>query len=138
VPVSVHVGFVTDKAALGQVFLRVLRFSPVSIISPSPHTHIPSGERTIGPLVAVVQTYFHPVFKGENADCYVYPGLLRGPERPGPLPLFEACNRNKELRHMKQNKAPKLRCYLNLYLTSALVAFWFTNALISRHNLNIL
>jgi hypothetical protein len=28
------VGFVVDKVALGQVFLRVLRFSPVSIIPP--------------------------------------------------------------------------------------------------------
>jgi branched-subunit amino acid transport protein len=27
--------FVVDKVALGQVFLRVLRFSPVNIISPS-------------------------------------------------------------------------------------------------------
>jgi hypothetical protein len=27
-------GFVVDKVALGQVFLRVLRFSPVSIIPP--------------------------------------------------------------------------------------------------------
>jgi hypothetical protein len=31
---SVHVGFVVDKVALGQVFLRVLRFPPVSIILP--------------------------------------------------------------------------------------------------------
>jgi hypothetical protein len=31
-PGSVHVGFVVDKAALGQVFPRVLRFSPVNII----------------------------------------------------------------------------------------------------------
>jgi hypothetical protein len=29
------VEFVVDKAALGHVFLRVLRFSPVSIIPPS-------------------------------------------------------------------------------------------------------
>jgi hypothetical protein len=28
------VGFVVDKVAVGQVFLRVLRFFPVSIISP--------------------------------------------------------------------------------------------------------
>jgi hypothetical protein len=34
-PVSVHVGFVVDKVALGQVFLRVLRVSSVSIITPS-------------------------------------------------------------------------------------------------------
>jgi hypothetical protein len=31
-PGSVHVGFVLDKVVLGQVFLRVLRFSPVSFI----------------------------------------------------------------------------------------------------------
>jgi hypothetical protein len=31
-------GFVVDKVALGQVFLRVLRFSPVNIIPPrAPH-----------------------------------------------------------------------------------------------------
>jgi hypothetical protein len=32
---SIHVGFVVDKVALGQVFLRVIRFSPVNIIPPS-------------------------------------------------------------------------------------------------------
>jgi hypothetical protein len=31
------VGFVVDKVALGQVFLRVLRFSPVTIIPPWAH-----------------------------------------------------------------------------------------------------
>jgi hypothetical protein len=30
---SIHVGFVADKVSLGQVLLRVLRFSPVSISS---------------------------------------------------------------------------------------------------------
>jgi hypothetical protein len=33
-PRSVHVEFVVDKVALGQVVLRVLRFSPVDIIPP--------------------------------------------------------------------------------------------------------
>jgi len=43
-PGSVHVGFVVDKVALGQVFLRVLRFSPVNIHSTvALHTHISSG-----------------------------------------------------------------------------------------------
>jgi hypothetical protein len=32
---SSHEGFVVDKVALGQVFLRILQFSPVSIIPPS-------------------------------------------------------------------------------------------------------
>jgi hypothetical protein len=36
-PRSVHVGFVVDKVALGQVFLRVLRFSPVNFIPPVLH-----------------------------------------------------------------------------------------------------
>jgi hypothetical protein len=30
----IHVGFVVDKVALGQVFPRVLRFSPVNFIPP--------------------------------------------------------------------------------------------------------
>jgi hypothetical protein len=34
-PVSIRVGFVVDKVALGQVFPRVLRLSPVSVIPPS-------------------------------------------------------------------------------------------------------
>jgi hypothetical protein len=33
-PGSVRVGFVVDKVALGQVFLRVLQFSPLNIIPP--------------------------------------------------------------------------------------------------------
>jgi hypothetical protein len=32
---SIHVWFVVDKVALGEVFLRVIRFSPVNIIPPS-------------------------------------------------------------------------------------------------------
>jgi hypothetical protein len=31
-PGSDHVGFAVDKVALGQVFLRILRFSPVNFI----------------------------------------------------------------------------------------------------------
>jgi hypothetical protein len=37
IPGSVYVGFVMDKVALGQVFLRVLRFSPVNFIPPVLH-----------------------------------------------------------------------------------------------------
>jgi hypothetical protein len=33
-PRSFHEGFVVDKVALGQIFLRVLQFSPVGIIPP--------------------------------------------------------------------------------------------------------
>jgi hypothetical protein len=31
-PGSVHMGFVVDKVTLGQIFLRILRFTPVSVI----------------------------------------------------------------------------------------------------------
>ena len=36
-PGSVHVGFVVNKVTLGQVFSRVLRFSPVNLIPPVFH-----------------------------------------------------------------------------------------------------
>jgi hypothetical protein len=36
-PGSVHMGFVVDKVTLGQVFPRVLRFSPVNFIPPVLH-----------------------------------------------------------------------------------------------------
>jgi hypothetical protein len=36
-PGSVHVGFVVDEVALGQVSPRVLRFSPVNFITPVLH-----------------------------------------------------------------------------------------------------
>jgi hypothetical protein len=36
-PGSVHVGFLVDKVTLGQVFLRVLRFSAVNFIPPVLH-----------------------------------------------------------------------------------------------------
>jgi hypothetical protein len=38
-PGSIHVGFVVDKLALGQVFLQVLQFSPANIIPPLLHIH---------------------------------------------------------------------------------------------------
>jgi hypothetical protein len=52
-PWSIHVGFVVDKVALGQVFLRDLRFSPANIIPPllhilvsSPHEVCDSSNQT--------------------------------------------------------------------------------------------
>jgi hypothetical protein len=44
-PGSVHVGFVVDRVALGQVLLQVLRFSLVSIIPPSLATLMYLGDR---------------------------------------------------------------------------------------------
>jgi hypothetical protein len=46
-PGSIHVGFVVDNVALGQVFLRVLRFSRQYIIPPSLSKLISSGEWVI-------------------------------------------------------------------------------------------
>jgi hypothetical protein len=46
-PGSIHVGFVVDKVALGEVSLRVLRFSPVNIIPLSLSKLISSGECVI-------------------------------------------------------------------------------------------
>jgi hypothetical protein len=55
-PGSMHVGFVVDKVALGQVFLRVLRFFPCQYHSTVfLHTHISSGGWTVCPLAAAVQ-----------------------------------------------------------------------------------
>jgi hypothetical protein len=44
---SIHVWFVVDNVALGQVFLGVLRFSPVNIIPSSFSKLISSGECVI-------------------------------------------------------------------------------------------
>jgi hypothetical protein len=46
-PRSIHVGFVVGKVALGQIFLRVLRFSLVNIIPPSLSKLISSGKCVI-------------------------------------------------------------------------------------------
>jgi hypothetical protein len=46
-PRSINMGFVVDKVALGQVFLRVLRFFPVSVIPPSLSKLMSSGECVI-------------------------------------------------------------------------------------------
>jgi hypothetical protein len=61
VPGSVHVVFVVDWVALGQVFLRVLRSYLVNIIPPSLSIFILSVEEwTIRMLVAAVQRYIPP------------------------------------------------------------------------------
>jgi hypothetical protein len=46
---SIHVGFVVGKVALGQVFLRVLRFPPVNISfhRRSPNSYIIWGMRNM-------------------------------------------------------------------------------------------
>jgi hypothetical protein len=72
-PGSVNVGFVVDEVALGQVFLLVLRFSPVSIILLVLHTHLHlhvAFTRTDGRSLGTFQisgssgykSTFHPLF----------------------------------------------------------------------------
>jgi hypothetical protein len=60
-PVSVHVGFVVDKMALGQVYLPTSLVPPVSIIPSVLNTHISSRELATGPVEVTVQTQSHPI-----------------------------------------------------------------------------
>jgi hypothetical protein len=54
-PMAILVGFMVDVVALGQVSLRVLRFSAVSIIPLyTALTHVSSGGWTLAPLTAAV------------------------------------------------------------------------------------
>jgi hypothetical protein len=57
-PRSIHVGFVVDKVALGQIVLLVLRFSPVNIIPPLLHysSMYQMGDGQRGPLEAKFHT----------------------------------------------------------------------------------
>jgi hypothetical protein len=65
-PESVHVGFVVDKVALGQVILRVFGFPmSISFHCNSPYLRITWG-RTIGPLVAAFQRQSHPIYMNNN------------------------------------------------------------------------
>jgi hypothetical protein len=70
-PGSIHVGFVVDKVALGQVFLRVLRFSPVGIIPPPLSKLISSGE-----CVGIHAWVWPTPPSGENVGFYVETELL--------------------------------------------------------------
>jgi hypothetical protein len=56
-PESIHVSFMADKMALGQIFLLVLRFSHVSIIPPlfSIDIHHPEGTTVIS------ETHLRPI-----------------------------------------------------------------------------
>jgi hypothetical protein len=81
--VRAHVGFVTDRAALGQGFLRVLLLSPVNIIPPLLHTHLsPSHEacdssdqvahyHTLGPKLGASSLTQH-LAGTEETTVYIY------------------------------------------------------------------
>jgi hypothetical protein len=53
---SVHVGFVVDKLALGQVFLRVLQFSHHHCHPVLTGVYLSAGGWTKGPLMALMHT----------------------------------------------------------------------------------
>jgi hypothetical protein len=65
---SVHMGFVVDKVALGQVFLRLLWLSHQYNPTVALYTHISSGGWTIGPLAAAVQRQSHPIDMNVNMN----------------------------------------------------------------------
>ena len=52
-----HVIFVVDRVALGQVFVRLLRYSCISIVPPMSHTYFhlqaPHRRRTIGQCLGI-------------------------------------------------------------------------------------
>jgi hypothetical protein len=68
-PGPIYVGFVVDRVALGQVLLRVLRFSPVIIIPPGFHAHISSEGRPVGDCSS--ETWSHPVEKLKKVKKFV-------------------------------------------------------------------
>jgi hypothetical protein len=68
-PGSLHVGFVVDKVALGQVFLRVLRLSRVNIIPPWLSIliyHLRINNRPVGGCSS--ETLFHPIDMNNNIE----------------------------------------------------------------------
>jgi hypothetical protein len=79
---AVHVESVVDKVALGEVFLRVLQFSPDNIIPLLLHTHsclIPSQQQHVTCTVtkvnqAVILHPFHAkLFIRKMLFCFIFP-----------------------------------------------------------------
>jgi hypothetical protein len=97
-PGSNHVGFVGNKVALGQVFLRVLLFSPVSIIPPLLHTHLSAPHKvcyrsdqaayyhTLGPKLGASSLTRHVAGTEERSILFnlntSFPILCQTPESP--------------------------------------------------------
>jgi hypothetical protein len=69
-PGSVHVGFVVDRVALGQFFLRVLQFSHQYHFTMALHVHTSPGG-WIGLFVATVQRHLTPLtyYHHQNMSC---------------------------------------------------------------------
>jgi hypothetical protein len=64
-PGLIHVGFVVDKVTLGQVFLRVLRFSPVNFIPPVLHYYERDKKITV---IIIVIIGLHKKPQGSGAS----------------------------------------------------------------------
>jgi hypothetical protein len=81
-PDSTHMGFVVDKVALGQIFLRVLRvFSCQYHSTVVIHTHISSRGWTVCPFLAAVQRRsFTPSIKSKKTRlCSSFGNIGRSP-----------------------------------------------------------
>jgi hypothetical protein len=78
-PGSVHVGIVVDKVALGQVFPRVLRFSPVNFIPPVLHY---SEKRKRKLIIFITGLYNRPQGCGASVASAAGP-LKKWPETAG-------------------------------------------------------
>jgi hypothetical protein len=66
-------GILLNKVALGQGFLRVLRFSPVSIIPPGLHIDISFGgssSETVSPHKFNIKRKLHAVHRYMCVMCY--------------------------------------------------------------------
>jgi hypothetical protein len=72
-PELIYVGFVVDKVALGQIFLRVLRFSPVnmSFHAAALQIHITWGMNNMSASGSSSETYSHPINKKEIYEAVV-------------------------------------------------------------------
>jgi hypothetical protein len=65
-------GFVADEVAMGQVFLRDIRLTPVNYQDTvALHSHISSGGWTIGPLEAAVQRQKSHVIDMNNYNSLI-------------------------------------------------------------------
>jgi hypothetical protein len=69
-------GIYGGQSDTGHVYLRVLRFSPVSIIPPWLYTYISSGGWTIDPLVAAVQRHCHTQRERTSCDVHMITSTL--------------------------------------------------------------
>jgi hypothetical protein len=77
-PRTVHMEFVLDKVAMGKFSLRVLQFSPVSIIPPLLHIHS-CIIWTMGPLASAVPSrQSHPVATIKTVSIRLHAEHRRG------------------------------------------------------------